>query len=220
MCVQAVWTYATSNEMRQDALQVEQSCVVRACISYLWQTGSWSACANGQSTRTVHCMDSHGTNTTIEVDTLTLHTLTVIHALLICSWQQAGYICCSCQASRHQDNAWYEALSALAVLHQRPRPGPANSAAVWHPGLRQRQRLFGRWRLQRHHVRMRMHSRLCRAAMRHLSGALQHHRRPEPLQQRRSSRPTLLWHWCCGQAGRLLRLRWVISIRQRLCMLE
>ena len=74
MSVQAVWTYATSSEMRQGALQVEQSCMVGACISYLWQTGTWSACANGQSTRTVHCMDSHGTNTTDEVDILTQST--------------------------------------------------------------------------------------------------------------------------------------------------
>ena len=70
-CVQAVWTYVTSSEICEGALQVEQSCVVGACISYLWQMGSWSACANGQSTRTVHCMDSHGTNTTDEVDILT-----------------------------------------------------------------------------------------------------------------------------------------------------
>lgn len=70
MSLQAVWPHATSTEMHQGALQVVQSCVVGACISYLWQTGSWSACANGQSTRTVHCMDSHGTNTTNEVGIL------------------------------------------------------------------------------------------------------------------------------------------------------
>ena len=55
-------------------MQIEQSCVVGACISYLWQTGSWSDCANGQSTRTVRCIDSHGTSTTNEVNILTQST--------------------------------------------------------------------------------------------------------------------------------------------------
>ena len=201
MSVQAVWTYALSSVMRQCALQVEQSCVVGACISYLWQTGSWSACANGQSTRTVHCMDSHGANTTDEVDILTQSTS--LQRLMPCSSvhgsRQAAYH--SCQASRHRDNAWSEGLSVLAVLHERPGPGAPNSAAVWQPRLCQGQRLHGWWRLQCHHICLRMHSRLCRTAMRHLAGPLQHHRRPQPHQQRRSSRPTLLWHWRCGQAG-------------------
>lgn len=37
------------------------------CISYLWQVGAWSACANGASTRWVQCKDIHGNNATDEV---------------------------------------------------------------------------------------------------------------------------------------------------------
>ena len=51
-------------------LQAERSCSVAPCISYLWQMGAWSACANGASTRSVQCMDIHGNNATDEVPAL------------------------------------------------------------------------------------------------------------------------------------------------------
>lgn len=49
-------------------MQATKSCAVAPCISYLWQTGTWSACANGKSSRSVFCVDSHGSNATDEVD--------------------------------------------------------------------------------------------------------------------------------------------------------
>ncbi len=51
-------------------MQAQKTCAVAPCISYLWQTGPWSICANGKSTRSIQCLDSHAGNATDEVSYL------------------------------------------------------------------------------------------------------------------------------------------------------
>lgn len=66
-----VWSRETNYTWMQEReawfMQAERTCAVAPCISYLWQTGAWLACANGKSTRSMQCIDSHGGNATDEV---------------------------------------------------------------------------------------------------------------------------------------------------------